>query len=251
MCSCIDLLNLYHMFGTAEYVETGLATEKGDIYSFGVVLLELLTGKRPCDDIFQENGPSLAKWVQIIPCILMSCFTILCAFHASFGQGQIDGSSALQDRMLLLAYALIKQAATPAWVMYVMDGLPMTLDIKPGWETISTQSRKVNFSHLLWLIDLSVSLSSACVVISHSCEVQVQIMVEDNQIELVLDEALAGACPDEEVSNFLFIALHCVNYMPSHRPTMDQVVKMLESVHSAGASVSNVSSMASSSYTSG
>lgn len=49
---------------TTEYVDTGLATERGDIYSFGVMILELVTGRRPCDDFFQESGMSLPQWVR-------------------------------------------------------------------------------------------------------------------------------------------------------------------------------------------
>lgn len=47
-----------------EYFDTGRATTKGDIYSFGVVLLELLTGKRPTDESFIENGTNIVTWVN-------------------------------------------------------------------------------------------------------------------------------------------------------------------------------------------
>ncbi|KAG8045531.1 hypothetical protein GUJ93_ZPchr0008g12234 [Zizania palustris] len=47
-----------------EYFETGRATTKGDVYSYGVVLLELLTGKRPTDETFLENGTRLVTWVR-------------------------------------------------------------------------------------------------------------------------------------------------------------------------------------------
>ncbi|KAG8045530.1 hypothetical protein GUJ93_ZPchr0008g12234 [Zizania palustris] len=47
-----------------EYFETGRATTKGDVYSYGVVLLELLTGKRPTDETFLENGTRLVTWVK-------------------------------------------------------------------------------------------------------------------------------------------------------------------------------------------
>ncbi|PAN33134.1 hypothetical protein PAHAL_5G539900 [Panicum hallii] len=47
-----------------EYFDTGRATTKGDVYSYGVVLLELLTGKRPTDESFLEKGTRLVTWVK-------------------------------------------------------------------------------------------------------------------------------------------------------------------------------------------
>jgi serine/threonine protein kinase len=46
----------------AEYAYTTKVTEKCDIYSFGVVLLELLTGRRPVQPI--ESGGDLVTWVK-------------------------------------------------------------------------------------------------------------------------------------------------------------------------------------------
>lgn len=45
----------------AEYAYTLRVNEKSDIYSFGVVLLELVTGKPPVDPEFGEKD--LVKWV--------------------------------------------------------------------------------------------------------------------------------------------------------------------------------------------
>jgi serine/threonine protein kinase len=46
----------------AEYGLGGCVTTKGDVYSYGVVLLEMLTRKKPTHNMFVE-GMNLQKWV--------------------------------------------------------------------------------------------------------------------------------------------------------------------------------------------
>jgi serine/threonine protein kinase len=44
-------------------MQSGRATEKTDVYSFGVLVLEVLSGKRPTDASFIEKGLNIVGWV--------------------------------------------------------------------------------------------------------------------------------------------------------------------------------------------
>lgn len=49
-----------------EYMHSGRATEKADVYGFGVLLLELLSGKRPTDSAFIEKGLNVVGWLNLL-----------------------------------------------------------------------------------------------------------------------------------------------------------------------------------------
>ncbi|KAL9663931.1 hypothetical protein QQ045_019325 [Rhodiola kirilowii] len=49
-----------------EYMQSGRATEKTDVYSFGVLVLEVLSGKRPTDASFIEKGINIVGWLNFL-----------------------------------------------------------------------------------------------------------------------------------------------------------------------------------------
>ena len=47
-----------------EYASSGKLSEKSDVFSYGVMLLELITGRRPVDSANNFMDDSLVYWVS-------------------------------------------------------------------------------------------------------------------------------------------------------------------------------------------
>lgn len=60
-CYLISCVN--NIFVFAEYASMLKITEKSDVFSYGVVLLEIITGKKPVDESFSE-GQHVIQWVR-------------------------------------------------------------------------------------------------------------------------------------------------------------------------------------------
>jgi len=54
-------------YAAPDYIETGHLTTKSDVWSFGVVLYELLTGRRSLDRNRPANEQKLLDWVRQFP----------------------------------------------------------------------------------------------------------------------------------------------------------------------------------------
>lgn len=64
-----------------EYASSGKLTEKSDVFSFGVMLLELITGKRPVDPTHAMED-SLVDWV-CAPSIQLIIYLLINSFQLS------------------------------------------------------------------------------------------------------------------------------------------------------------------------
>lgn len=51
-----------------EYATTGKVTDRSDVYSYGVVLLELITGRTPVLSSEPYNDETLVSWVSDLNC---------------------------------------------------------------------------------------------------------------------------------------------------------------------------------------
>lgn len=59
------MLILVFRYLAPEYASSGKLTDRSDVFSFGVVLLELVTGRKPVDPTQPLGDESLVEWVRI------------------------------------------------------------------------------------------------------------------------------------------------------------------------------------------
>lgn len=74
---------IFHRFSESwKYVTfSGELTDKSDVYAFGVVLLELLLGRRPMEKLAPGQCQSIVSWVRPVPTIFSS-YNVMNSLHS-------------------------------------------------------------------------------------------------------------------------------------------------------------------------
>ncbi|XP_002962286.2 receptor-like protein kinase HSL1 [Selaginella moellendorffii] len=106
-----------------EYAHKLKVNEKSDIYSYGVVLLELLTGRRPVDAGFGDDGMDIVRWVCAK---IQSRDDVIKVFDP-----RIVGASP-RDMMLVLKIALHCTSEVPANRPSMREVVRMLKDVDPS-----------------------------------------------------------------------------------------------------------------------
>lgn len=76
LCLIVDFFTLFLVFLTIclgfcryvapEYAENGILSVRTDVYAFGIVLLQLISGRKVFDMKDDVQGQSLREWVSIL-----------------------------------------------------------------------------------------------------------------------------------------------------------------------------------------
>lgn len=125
----------------AEYAYTLQVFEKSDIYSFGVVLLELLTGRKPMDPEFGE-GANIVDWVKERVQTKEGMAEIL---DQSI---RVPSFSVKEEMMLVLRVALLCTSRSPMDRPSMRDVVSMLSEAHPKSKTVpDSQSLQQHRSH--------------------------------------------------------------------------------------------------------
>ncbi|GKD80440.1 probable LRR receptor-like serine/threonine-protein kinase, partial [Tanacetum coccineum] len=195
-----------------EYLSTGQSSEKTDVFGFGILLLELITGMRAFEfgKTVNQKGAML-EWVSSITIEICSIRHALPTFTSR--------------RHALTSCAFIIPDA-----YYVLYVLACT-----GWPSRLVATFYQSLMHVTCLPSISdlyievVSFDMHQQLVPYkSLMHKVKKAHQDKKVELLADKELGTSYDQIDVGEMLQVALLCTQYIPAHRPRMSEVVRMLE-----------------------
>lgn len=101
------IINMFNYAFLSEYAYTMKVTEKCDVYSYGVVLLELLTGRTPVQPL--DQGGDLVTWVRTY------------IRDNSLNAGILDSKLNLEDRIVVDHMIMVLKIALRCTNMSPLD----------------------------------------------------------------------------------------------------------------------------------
>ena len=108
--------NMLYRYLAPEYASSGKLTEKSDVFSFGVVLLEILTGRKPVDSTQPLGQANLVQWVlNIYP---YSGLVYECCFGDFF---VVFDTKYLVDSCVTQARPIIRQLHSEEYLHIIAD----------------------------------------------------------------------------------------------------------------------------------
>ncbi|KAK5837440.1 proline-rich receptor-like protein kinase PERK13 [Gossypium arboreum] len=122
-----------------EYASSGKLTDRSDVFSFGVVLLELITGRKPVDPTQPLGDESLVEWARplLIQALETSDFSEI--IDARLEKRYVESEVLM---MIEAAAACVRRSATkrPRMALVVraldFDGSDLTNGVKVGQSTV-------------------------------------------------------------------------------------------------------------------
>lgn len=130
------------VFLFAEYAYTLQVDEKSDIYSFGVVLMEIISGKRSVESEFGD-GHSIVDWVKYK---IKSKDRIVDVLDKNVGA---TCASVREEMMQMLRIALLCTSCNPAERPSMRDVVLMLQEAKPKRKLPAEGSGVVNGSNVV------------------------------------------------------------------------------------------------------
>ncbi|MBA0631191.1 hypothetical protein Godav_003206, partial [Gossypium davidsonii] len=127
------------MYLAPEYASSGKLTDRSDVFSFGVVLLELITGRKPVDPTQPLGDESLVEWARplLIQALETSDFSEI--IDARLEKRYVESEVLM---MIEAAAACVRRSATkrPRMALVVraldFDGSDLTNGVKVGQSTV-------------------------------------------------------------------------------------------------------------------